>query len=216
MVFLCPLKMEFPVYMRVLKNDKYESILRSARQEFIRKGFKNTSMRDIAQKSRVGLSNIYNYFKNKDEIFQAVVNPAKREIFAFVTKQHQEESMDLSRSSVFGHQEEVIEYFISLVDKYRDELHLLLHDSRGSSMENFREMFTDHITHISLEYMEIEKRHYNTGYEVSHFFIHIMSSWMVNVLGEIVIHKLDRREIREFFREYFRFEYAGWCGLTGT
>ena len=59
--------------MRVLKDDKYKSILRAARKEFILRGFKDASMRTIAKDANVGLSNIYNYFKNKDEIFLEIV-----------------------------------------------------------------------------------------------------------------------------------------------
>ena len=66
--------------MKVLKDEIYESILSVARQEFLCKGYKETSMRNIAQKANVGLSNIYNYFKNKDEIYKTVVTPAKSHI----------------------------------------------------------------------------------------------------------------------------------------
>ena len=66
--------------MKVLKDEIYESILSVARQEFLRKGYKEASMRNIAQKANVGLSNIYNYFKNKGEIYKTVVNPAKSHI----------------------------------------------------------------------------------------------------------------------------------------
>ena len=38
-------------------------------------GFPKASMREIAQEAQVGLSNIYNYFKSKDDIFCTVVRP---------------------------------------------------------------------------------------------------------------------------------------------
>jgi len=201
--------------MRILKDDKYTSILDSARNEFITKGYKDASMRSIANKANVGLSNIYNYFKNKDELYLVIVKPAKDELFSFITKHHTEESVDFNRVSAFGHQEEAIDYYISLIDKYREELRLLLYHSHGSSMENFRNVFTDHLTRISYEYMKFEKKHYPEANTISHFFIHTLSFWMVSVLGEIVTHDLDKHKIRDFFREYFRFEFAGWRGLTG-
>lgn len=201
--------------MRILKDDKYNSILHYARCEFFRCGFKDASMRTISKESKVGLSNIYNYFRNKDEIFIAVVNPAKEELFRFITQQHTEENIDFKRISAFGHQEEAIECYINLVCSHKEEFRLLLFHSQGSSMADFRDALTGHITQVSHNYLKLEKKYYPGANNVSHFFIHAMASWMVSILGEIVTHDLDKHQIREFFREYFRFGFAGWCELTG-
>jgi AcrR family transcriptional regulator len=44
-----------------------------ARQLFARMGVDNTTMNDIAQASRKGRRTLYTYFKNKNDIYQAVV-----------------------------------------------------------------------------------------------------------------------------------------------
>ena len=44
-----------------------------ARQLFARMGFHNTTMNDIAQASQKGRRTLYTYFKNKDDVFDAVV-----------------------------------------------------------------------------------------------------------------------------------------------
>lgn len=202
--------------MRILKDDKYNSILEAARNEFITKGFKDASMRSIAKNAGVGLSNIYNYFLNKDDIFLAIVKPARDAFYTFIHKNHTEESIDFNRSTTFGHQEETVEYYIYLIDTYREELRLLLFHPQGSSLGNFRDAFTDYITSVSFNYMELERKHYPDTHEISPFFIHALSSWMISVVGEIVSHNLSKEKIREFFNEYFRFEFAGWRELTGT
>ena len=202
--------------MKVLKDNIYKSILKSASTEFRANGFKDASMRSIAKDADVGLSNIYNYFKNKDEIFQAIVNPAKNDIFNFITQKHNEESFQFYNRSQYGHTEEDIEHYISLIEKYKEEYRLLLYHSQGSSLCNFRDELTDHMTHVSYDYMGLEKKYNPQAKEVSSFFIHAMASWMVSILGEIVTHELDRQKIREFFREYFQFGFAGWRELIGT
>lgn len=202
--------------MKTLKDEIYNAILHAARHEFIHSGFKDASMRNIAKEANVGLSNIYNYFSNKNEIYLAIVEPAKNKIFTFITRQHTEETFYINRISMFGHERGVIDQYIDLIDTYKEELRLLLFHSEGSSLHNFREDFTDHLTQISYEYMELENKYFPESKPISRFFIHVMSSWMVSVLGEIVTHKLSKQKIRDFFEEYFRFEYAGWCELTGT
>ena len=44
-----------------------------ARQLFARFGFTNTTMNDIADASKKGRRTLYTYFKNKDEIYHAVI-----------------------------------------------------------------------------------------------------------------------------------------------
>lgn len=51
------------------KNQKRNDILTSARALFKEKGFHNTKMNDIAQGAGVGKGTLYEYFKNKQEIF---------------------------------------------------------------------------------------------------------------------------------------------------
>ncbi len=49
-------------------------ILRAAEQLFIKQGYRNTTMRQIASKSKMGVGNIYYYFKNKYEIFYTLIS----------------------------------------------------------------------------------------------------------------------------------------------
>lgn len=49
------------------------SILKSARELFAKFGYRKTTMEDIAMALRKGKSSLYYYFKNKEEIFQAVI-----------------------------------------------------------------------------------------------------------------------------------------------
>ncbi len=50
------------------------SILEAAQTLFAKFGYKKTTMEDIAQELHKGKSSLYYYFKNKEEIFQAVID----------------------------------------------------------------------------------------------------------------------------------------------
>jgi AcrR family transcriptional regulator len=52
---------------------KRELILKVAEEVFARYGLSKTTIEDIAQAAGVGKSSIYYYFKNKDDIFRAVI-----------------------------------------------------------------------------------------------------------------------------------------------
>lgn len=53
-------------------SDKQISILEAAEELFAVKGFKGTSVRDIAQKAKINLSMISYYFGSKDKLLEAV------------------------------------------------------------------------------------------------------------------------------------------------
>lgn len=50
-----------------------EKLIDVARQLFVHKGIENTTMNDIAAASDKGRRTIYTYFKNKREIYNAVI-----------------------------------------------------------------------------------------------------------------------------------------------
>lgn len=49
--------------------NRRQNIINAAKQLFSEKGYAATGLREIAEKAGVSLGNIYNYFKNKEEIF---------------------------------------------------------------------------------------------------------------------------------------------------
>ncbi len=61
---------------QVLKNSQREKILNSALSEFAKYGIQKTSIRNIAKKSGMTVGNIYHYYKNKQDIANAVLAPA--------------------------------------------------------------------------------------------------------------------------------------------
>ena len=74
--------------MQVLKEDIRGRILTIARQQFEKKGYSKTSMREIAELAGVGVGNIYNYFTSKDELFHEVVRPVLCALEAMLQEHH--------------------------------------------------------------------------------------------------------------------------------
>jgi len=61
--------------MQVPKDELKERILTVATDVFLERGFERASMRGIAQKVGTSVSNIYNYFKNKEDLLHAILGP---------------------------------------------------------------------------------------------------------------------------------------------
>lgn len=66
--------------MQVLKEEVRQRILKSARREFKKLGFDKASMRDIASTAKMTVGNLYRYYKNKEDLFGAIVGALYAEL----------------------------------------------------------------------------------------------------------------------------------------
>ena len=56
--------------MQIAKEHIRQNILNAALPLFYAKGYSKVTIREIADDSHVGLSNIYNYYNSKEDIFR--------------------------------------------------------------------------------------------------------------------------------------------------
>jgi AcrR family transcriptional regulator len=203
--------------LQIKKETIKNHILQAAREEFINKGFKDASMRTIAGNAGVGLSNIYNYFKNKDEILNEVLSPLIMALDKILREHNDPEYISTDIFISKSYQLENINRFVNLITHYKEELSLLLFKSNGSRFENFRDTFADRHTLTGMQYLRRMKAKYpKINTDISSFFIHTVSSWWLSIIGEIVAHDLSAKEIERFVSEYMAFGTAGWKKLMGV
>lgn len=197
--------------MQIQKFDVKTTVLKAAKEEFMVKGFKDASMRNIAARSGVGLSNIYNYFNSKDEIFREVLAKLLTAIDKLTKEHNNPDSIDLYVMDTETYVKSQIRLFFSIISRFKADFDLLLFKSSGSSLENFREEYINSHTAIGAEYIKTAQMKYSfINTSISPFFIHTMSSWWMSILAELVSHQLSDNELEQFIAEYIAFGAAGW------
>ena len=98
-----------------------EKLIEVARQLFARKGIENTTMNDIANASEKGRRTIYTYFKNKREIYNAVVEKESEQL---VTRLREVLATDLKPT----------EKLMSYIDKRFDIVVETVHHHQDTAM----------------------------------------------------------------------------------
>lgn len=200
--------------MQVKKDDIGQKIVKEAKKIFLRKGFSRTSMREIAVKSGVGLSNIYNYFANKDEIFCVIVNPVLEEFKRVMYASHDLQNVEVDKQWLPEVAEKTAEEYSSIMKRHRDLLSLLLFKAAGSSLEKFKEKITDEATELTLDYMKSMKQSYpELHWDFSPFFIHVNAVQIFTLLEEIIMHDIPDDEVKQIFMEYTNYHNNGWKDL---
>ncbi len=67
-------------------SDKRERLIQSADSLILKRGFKQTTLSDIAEDSGVPLGNVYYYFKTKEDIGKTVIESRLRELKHFLSE----------------------------------------------------------------------------------------------------------------------------------
>jgi len=123
--------------MQKQKDTVKQDILTAAETIFLRKGFAATTMREIAKEAHVGLSNIYNYFHNKDEIYSELLKPLLKCLYAKVYE-HDPTYTTLRSFTDQEYRRKEAQDYLTIAARHRRLLKLLLFHSQGSSLADFR------------------------------------------------------------------------------
>ncbi|MBP1991219.1 TetR/AcrR family transcriptional regulator [Paenibacillus eucommiae] len=131
--------------MQILKDEVRHNIVQAALSEFKREGYLTASMRQIAKSAGITSGNVYRYFKNKEELFDAIVGPVHEQYAAYMQEISQEIEHSRTRDAP-----EILSYFrkvegtiVELFKSYSSELMILLNRSDGSKYEKVKPELVD-------------------------------------------------------------------------
>jgi AcrR family transcriptional regulator len=197
--------------MQTLKTDIRKRILTVSKRLFLKKGFRETTTRDIAREAGINLSNLYHYFASKDELFRELLKPATDTLESMLNEHHGIKGEDILRMQAEGYAEATLEEYMDAIRKYRNLLKLLLFKSQGSSLEGFKEYYVEKATRLVLDWLKAMKtKHPEINTDVSDFFVHLNNVWMFTLLEEVLMHDLTEEEVRSVMSDYIQFEVIGW------
>ena len=200
--------------MQVLKEDIRSRVLTVARQQFERKGYSKTSMREIAESAGIGVGNIYNYFTNKDELFHEVVRPVLCALEAMLQEHHGIRGEDIMMMRSEKYLKSCIDEYVSLINTHRGLMEILLFRAQGSSLEHFRENYTDRSTElVKVWFASMQRKHPEINTAVSDFIIHLHTVWMFTLFEELLMHSVPRQEMEIILHDYILFEIQGWRAI---
>lgn len=197
--------------MKVLKNEIRESIVRSAKKEFLKKGYRNSSMRSIAGRTSITVGNIYKYFRDKDDLFNYIVDPVYREVVNLI--KHHDDDLGSENHSLDKLIAEQLGVLSKLVKEKKDELIILLYGSEGSRYEGLVEKFilllsegtSDHLSDYYQD-REIEGKNLdNLAYALAKSFL--------EGLFAILKKTNDSREMEKLSMEYIKISLNGFKNI---
>lgn len=190
-----------------------ERIHTAAKQEFLEKGFRSASLRNIVKMAGVTTGAFYGYYKSKEELFDALVGAQyqtfmgmfleTQEAFTHLSAEEQRENMGVQSGAKLA---EMTDYAYENLDAFK----LLLCCAEGTKYENMvHEMVEVEIsaTHAFAKVMEEMGM---PAYHVDPYLEHMIVSGMFSAFFELIIHDVPQENAKGYVQNLIDFYTAGW------
>ncbi|WP_312094620.1 TetR/AcrR family transcriptional regulator [Niallia sp.] len=143
--------------MQVLKEEVRNRILHAAVVEFNSKGYSKASMRNIAKIADMTIGNIYRYYKNKEELFDAIVKPVYEQYCNSLESMRKKVHLSYSDSvqSRVSYYDKFEKTLMELFKSFTAEMSILFNNSEGSKYECVKEDLIN-LSFSALESMFLE------------------------------------------------------------
>ncbi|MCR4689493.1 MAG: TetR/AcrR family transcriptional regulator [Saccharofermentans sp.] len=191
-----------------------DRITSAAREEFMEYGFIDASMRRIAAKSGITVSALYKHFKDKEEIFASLVEPAFKELEqAYLASVSEEESkIDPSYMDTRWEYGSDATFVIRFIYSHLDAFKLIVCRSKGTRFEGY----ADYLTELELRTSEqfLGKLSEATGISLlSAAEYRLFTVNTINAVFLPVRYGMTEEEALEYAAHLDTFCLAGWKAL---
>lgn len=192
-----------------------ERLLRIAKEEFLEKGYRDASLRNICKKADVTTGALYFFFKNKEDLYSSIVGDVLERIIKLI-KAHYNEEIEGARPSYKNDtHEDDIEASVNIVNylyNYYDEVKLLLTKSQGSKYENCIEEIVELTKNHYKRLMDIRVEKYNVK-PIDDITITWVSHIQIDSFVYIINNDFTKEEALKQIRIMVKFLIQGWSNL---
>ncbi|MDO5718741.1 MAG: TetR/AcrR family transcriptional regulator [Tissierellia bacterium] len=202
--------------MKISKHEARDYIIAIAKNLFMEKGYLDTSFRDIAKAGDLTLGRIYVYFKKKEDLFIAVINPILEQMESMNLKMGMQRDDELIEN-LFNRESALssLKAQVNLMKKYRNELNLILFKSDGFYAFDFRKMIIESYIHNMNYMMNLLKEKEMTKVELSESFGYSIGSLYISIFEIVAKGELNEIEIGQYLEQIISFIYHGNMGVFG-
>lgn len=191
-------------------------IIRTAKEEFLKNGFLNASLETICKNAGVTTGALYNRYRNKEALFDAIVAPTLRDI-DLLCEEWRKRCFDLLEADHLPRMWDEMEstylmWLDYIYDRY-DGFKLLLCCSEKTRHSDFLNDFVSQNTAVTYEF---SKAVYEKGYAskvVDKEVLHLLLTAYWAARFEVVKHDFPKEKAKEFYKELLKF--FNWGAVLG-
>lgn len=193
-----------------------EVLLKAAKKQFMENGYMGASLRNICKEADVTTGALYFFFKDKEDLFGALVEKPLKLIYEIMKEHYENEMSDIKKTilkrSNSKANEDITSIAVDCLYQHHDEFVLLLMKSQGSRYENCAD-----------EFVKITEKHYriladrtSELYEVGRiddYIIHWFAHLQIFSFVQLITHGLSKDEALVQMKTIVKFFINGWFGM---
>lgn len=195
-----------------------EAIHTAARAEFMEKGFKSASLRNIVKTAGVTTGAFYGYYDSKEELFEALVGEQydtfmgafKKTIQDFEGMSPQEQIENLGTFSFEGMHGMLLYAYDNLT-----EFKLLLNCSDGTRFAGLLDEMVEIETKATHDFQRMIETIGQPSPDIDPQLEHILITGMFNTYFELIIHEIPIGQAEKYLAQMWDFYCAGWFKIMG-
>lgn len=193
-------------------------IHQAAKAEFLEKGFRGASLRNIVKSVGMTTGAFYGYYKSKEELFEALVGEphdyligrfkdAQREFAQLPHEQQPEVMGDISGLCMY----DMLHYAYA----HLEECKLILCCSEGTRFSGLIDEMVEIEVESTHTYLAVLNELGRPSPKIDPKLEHILITDMFHTFFELVIHEMPLRDAENYIREMRAFYTAGWMKIMG-
>ena len=195
-----------------------ELIHKAAKAEFMEKGFKSASLRNIVKTAGVTTGAFYGYYASKEELFEALVGRQYDDFMSIYCKAQNEfadlppEQQHENMSEISG---ECMNDMLVYAYSHLEEFKLILCCSEGTRFAGMIDQMVEIEISSTHKYQLTLKELGYPSPQLEPRLEHILVTGMFNAFFEMIIHKMPLEAAQRYLEELRTFYTAGWMKIMG-
>lgn len=193
-------------------------ILITAENEFLEKGFRGASLRNIVKEAGVTTGAFYGYFKSKEQLFDALVEEQYSTLMAEycrVQNEFFELPADKLREDMGKYSGDCMEWMLDYAFEHKNAFKLILTKSEGTKYAHIIDEMARIEAESTHKYIKLLQSLGYAAKETDEALEHMLITGMFNAFFEMIIHDMPLGRAKECLKGLRQFYTAGWSRLMG-
>ena len=195
-----------------------ENIHRAAKEEFLEKGYKDASLRNIVKSVGMTTGAFYGCYKSKEELFEAIVGEHYAYIFNRFIKAKQEFTMlpavrqlEVMSDISWFCMNDILHYAY----EHLAECKLILCCSEGTKFDGLIDEMVEIEADVTHAYQDVLRQLGRPSPQIDPTLEHILITGMFHAFFELIIHEMPIENAEKYIKEMHAFYTAGWIKIMG-
>lgn len=195
-----------------------QKIMTEGKKDFLQKGYKDASLRNIVKRAGVTTGAFYGYYPDKAALFHALVAPAAEGLLAYFIKSQQgfaDLPVEQKTDQMHSYTDEPLRYMMDYIYEHFDAFKLIVCCSVGTDYVHYIDSIVDVEVKGTEEFIKSVKQAGQPINDVNPELIHILASSYFYGIFETVIHDMPKTAADKYIAEITAFHRAGWDKIFG-